>query len=163
MRRYNLLIACVIVFADMSCSQDRKSIILEWGTKEIEYEGFPLLLRKPVYDDIWLSQKKYGKLLVITHMLTNVRANGLPEARYNDSLAAFDHDVIGITKDDNCLLVLIETFGGKRRYYYYTTENFDSTLSIQRLQAKYRNHKISSENRHDLQWTFFKDYPVKLD
>jgi len=39
-------------------------------------------------------KKKYPKLLVVTHTLSNVKPTDEPEADYNESLADFGHELI---------------------------------------------------------------------
>ena len=63
---------------------------LSWLTTEKTYEGFPLMLRRPVNLDTDSLRPLYPTLAVVTHEFTKRRPNGLPEPDYNESL--FDMD-----------------------------------------------------------------------
>ena len=94
---------------------------MTWATTEIEYEGLPLLLRKPNHSNIWTFKKRLTKLVAIEHLLEKVNSDGLPEKRYNTTLANLDHFMCSFFDKSNAgIIFLIETFSGKRNYYYYT-------------------------------------------
>jgi hypothetical protein len=64
---------------------------MTWSTTEIEYEGFPLLLRKPDHSDIWKYKQRLTQLITVEQLLDKATSNGLPEKSYNKTLATFDH------------------------------------------------------------------------
>jgi len=63
---------------------DHNFFDLNWLTSEIEYEGFPLLLRKPNHVAIERLKPRFTKLVTIEHFLEKVTKNGLPEKSYNN-------------------------------------------------------------------------------
>lgn len=87
---------------------------MKWDIIEAEYSGFPLLLRKPMHEDIGKYKKIFPTLLTITHNLTEVGSNGLPKPKYNLGLKKFDHTIINLFKKKEGIIFLIETFGGKK-------------------------------------------------
>jgi len=135
---------------------------MTWSTAEVEWEGFPLLLRKPNYPNIWQYQNQLTQLIAIHHILEEVKSNGLPYPAYNDSLIAFDKYIIKLFKKSHQgKLFLIETFGGKRIYYFYTS--FD--LQIESLSKKIQDQfkvRIQITVKSDPLWNFLRTYPLKL-
>jgi Family of unknown function (DUF695) len=135
---------------------------MTWSTSEIEYEGFPLLLRKPDYNNIWQYKEHLTQLITIEHLLDKVSPNGLPEKNYNKSLASFDEYMCAlIDKDTNGIIFLIETFAGKRNYYYYTLPHHDISKLIEKAKI-YFKVKLTTTVKEDNGWGFFKEYPVEL-
>jgi hypothetical protein len=132
---------------------------LEWATAEIEYEGFPLMLRHSTNIDIDSLRGAHPALAVITHEFTKRKPNGLPEPEYNESLfqmdmelvRAFDLDQIGVP-------VLVETFGGKRHYYFYVTEGTVVPAIILAVAQRYPSERLSWTVRSDPQWGFLEKY-----
>ena len=55
-----------------------------------------------------------------------------------DLVTAFD-------LDQNGVLVLVETFGGKRHYYFYVA-------------SRYANERLSWKTRNDPEWGFIQGY-----
>ena len=100
----------------------------DWLSGQSTYEGFPIYFRRP---DIRVAE--YSSLcadfplrLTVTHFLAQVKDNGLPEADYNESLADFDHALIGLLRDSGAAIVtLVETFAGKRTYYLYLRQGVE--------------------------------------
>ena len=135
---------------------------MNWLTSEIEYEGFPLLLRKPNHLAIWNFKPRFTKLVTIEHFLEKVTKNGLPEKSYNKSLADFDHCMCTlIDSRTEGAIVLIETFCGKRNYYYYTYHDFDISQYLKQIKIRFKvSLKITVKDDSD--WNFLKQYPVSL-
>jgi hypothetical protein len=80
-----------------------------------EYEGQPLALRVRPAADSAANRARYPRVALISHALSDVTSNGLPEANYNDLLADFDQDVHSfVERGGDGLVVLVETFSGKR-------------------------------------------------
>ena len=135
---------------------------MTWSTTEIEYEGFPLLLRRPDYNNIWQYKEKLVQLIAVEHLLDKATPNGLPENDYNKSLSDFDHFMCTLfDKTDDGIIFLIETFGGKRNYYYYTASQYDMTELIGRTMLDF-NVKLTVSKRADNDWGFLKTYPIEL-
>src|SRR5665213_701737 len=89
-----------------------------WKSKELSHEGFPLFLRYPEKMDFDFHKDAFPDLAVVTHELSKVNSNGLPDASYNDGLLQFDSDIrTAFEKREVGQTVLIETFAGKRNYY----------------------------------------------
>jgi len=135
----------------------------KWLTKKIEYEGFPLYLRKPDYQDIFIYRDKFPNVLHVTHNLKEVKSNGLPESDYNESLFEFDGQMCNIfdTKDKG-IIFLIETFAGKRHYYYFISDSADYEKGIEKVKRDNPDLDIEIHSYADKEWGFLKDYPTKL-
>ncbi|GEM_PF-2054928 len=136
---------------------------MEWVTLETEYEGLPLFLRHPNYEDIWKFQFEYTQLFCISHELDKVTDNGLPTEAYNESLFDFDSEVIHLF-DPNAYgtLFLIETYGGSRHYWFYITPSKALFPKFYELQAKHPDKKLDFDYRPDSNWDFIKNYPFEL-
>ena len=135
---------------------------MTWSTTEIQYEGFPLLLRKPYYVNVWEFKDKLTILLCVEHRLDKVSSDGLPEKQYNSTLSEFDHYMCSLFDESNeGIIFLIETYGGKRMYYYYTAPNFNIEPQIETVKQKF-NVYLESWSQDDFGWGFLKDYPVKI-
>ncbi len=130
----------------------------KWYTGEIQHEGFPLHLRFPEKPDFDSLQKKYPKLLVVTHTLAKVKSSGVPEADYNDSLAEFDHEMVTAFESSSGITVLVETFGGRRTYYIYVSADAPVEATKQRFTTKYPQHKLAWKLRDDAGWKFIRGY-----
>lgn len=131
----------------------------KWYTGEIQHEGFPLHLRFPEKPDFDSLQKKYPKLLVVTHSLAKVKSSGVPEADYNDSLAEFDHEMVtAFEASSSGITVLVETFGGRRTYYIYVSADAPVEATKQRFATKYPQHKLDWKLRDDASWKFIRGY-----
>ena len=93
---------------------------MSWLTSESEWEGFPLFLRRPVYNDIYKFKSKFPCLLRVFQSFEKVRDDGLPEPEYNLSLIDFDEKMAKLfNPKTEGIVFLIETFGGKRGYFYF--------------------------------------------
>src|SRR5205085_10976598 len=127
---------------------------MTWSTVEIQYEGFPLLLRKPELINIWDYKYKLTKLVCIEHLLDKVSFDGLPEKQYNSTLSEFDHYMCSLfDTSSEGIIFLIETYSGRRNYYFYTMPDFtiDSLLEI--LKRKFEVN-LESWTQDDTGWGF---------
>ena len=130
-----------------------------WKSIELTHEGFPLFLRYPEKLDLDSLRSKFPTLVVITHHLSKVKPNGVPDADYNDTLFQFDSDIrtafespiIGVT-------TFIETFGGKRNYYIYVIPETDVARAISVVMSSNPNEKITWTVHTDPGWSFFEKY-----
>jgi hypothetical protein len=133
--------------------------MLTWATAQKEYEGFPLMLRRPTNIDIDSLRPTYPTLAVVTHEFTKRKPDGLPEPDYNESLfemdielvRAFDVDQIGVP-------ALVETFGGNRHYYFYVTAAADVSTIISAVARRYPAERLSWTVRQDPEWGFLERY-----
>jgi hypothetical protein len=130
-----------------------------WLTTRKDYEGFPLLLRRPTNLDINALRLNYPRLIVVTHEFAKQQSNGLPEAAYNDSLAnmdlrlacSFDVDQMGVP-------VLIETFGGTRHYYFYAATDAEVNATITPIRKTYPHEQLTWSIHPDPEWGFIERY-----
>ena len=135
---------------------------MTWSTSEIEYEGFPLLLRKPDHFNIGLFRDRFTRLVTIVHSLEKVSSDGLPDRNYNNTLKDFDHYMCSLLEGTNDgIIFLIETFAGKRNYYYYTLPLFDINPLIERGKKIFKV-SLQVTVKEDFGWGFLKEYPVQL-
>jgi hypothetical protein len=135
---------------------------MTWSTSEIEYEGLPLLLRSPDHSNVWEFKKRLTKLVSIVHLLDKVNSDGLPERKYNLTLADFDYFMCSLfDKSTDGIILLIETFSGKRNYYYYTLPDFNIDPLIEKAKIKFKVN-LDSWTQADLNWGFLDDYPVQI-
>jgi hypothetical protein len=135
----------------------------KWLTKKIEYEGFPLHLRKPDYQDIFIYRADFPNVLHVTQNLKEVTSNGLPESDYNQPLFGFDVQMCNMfdTQDER-IIFLIETFAGKRHYYYFISESADYEKRIEKIKRNNPDVDIETHSYVDKDWGFLKEYPTKL-
>jgi hypothetical protein len=130
-----------------------------WLTAMAQYEGFPLALRVRPAADTAANRKRFPHLATVTHQLKHVKRNGLPKAKYNQSLAEFDHDMHAfVERDGDGLVVLVETFAGKRSYYAYTADEARLRSRISDLRELYPQHVLDITDREDAGWRFYKRY-----
>jgi len=100
---------------------------------------------------------------VVTHFLTYVKANGLPESDYNDSLEQLDVSLTSPFRDEkNGLIALIETFAGKRTYYVYVAESFDVDGLIREVKDCFNSEDITHEVNEDHAWRLFRGYAAEF-
>ena len=132
-----------------------------WTTANTIYEGFPIYFRRP---DVRVAefdalQPKYGRLLAVTHLLAHVKANGLPESDYNDSLISLDTALTSPFRDEaNGLIALVETFAGKRTYYVYLSPSFGAAPYIREVKDRFPEEDLSYEVDDDPDWRLFRGY-----
>lgn len=130
-----------------------------WYSGELRYEGCPLHLRFPEKPDFDALQKKYPKILIVTHTLAKVKPSGVPEADYNELLADFDHDLITAFEESSSgMTVLVETFGGRRKYYIYVASDAPVEDTRARFRTDYPQHQLDWDLRDDKSWTFIRGY-----
>ena len=134
-----------------------------WKTIKIEHEGFPCLLRYPLLNTEGLPIDFYKtffpELVIITHNLSKVSPNGLPDPDYNDSLMQFDCDIrYAFEEKDLGYTVLVETFGAKRRYYIYVKSKLDIDKILGSIRENNPNEQITWELRPDPEWSFIHKY-----
>jgi hypothetical protein len=135
---------------------------MTWSTDEIEYEGLPLLLRRPDHNDIWKFKNLFPQLVSVEHHLVKLGNSGLPETKYNKTLADFDHHMCNLfSNSSDGLILLVETFVGKRNYYYYTKTEVDMTTMIEDAKKKY-NVELTTWQKLDLDWRFLDSYPIDI-
>jgi hypothetical protein len=136
---------------------------LNWSSAEFQYEGLPLLIRKPDFDNIWQWQEMFPMRLSITHHLSKIKSNGLPENEYNWSLADFDAALCDLFEQEvEGIIFLIETFSGERHYYYYISETTDFECRIVRVKEHFGIEKIEVAYNEDVTWDFINKYPFGL-
>jgi hypothetical protein len=136
---------------------------MEWLLKKIEFDGLPLHLRLPNYENIWKFKNEYPELICVTHVFESVMDNGLPTAEYNESLIDFDGEIIEkFQTENNGIIFLVETFGGARRYWFYgkNLNSFSNIFEI--LKGKYSDKELELDIQNDDDWGFLKEYPVEL-
>lgn len=134
---------------------------MEWLTTKTEYEGFPLYLRIPNYDNIWQFKSRFQNLILITHHFDKVTENGLPTSDYNKTLIDFDEETVNLITD-NGIIFLIETYGGARNYWFYDKDKEHTIKAFEILKNQHQHKNIELEISHDPEWNFITDYPVKL-
>ncbi|GAA4303130.1 hypothetical protein GCM10023183_15450 [Nibribacter koreensis] len=134
-----------------------------WFTTEVEYDGYPLLLRKPNHPNIWSFQNNYTQIVRLSHSLDHVNSNGLPTADYNTSLSEFDGETIRLfDPKKEGIIFLIETFGGSRNYWFFTLPTADYSTKFKNLQERHKDKDLEVTSREDKNWNFIKDYPFRL-
>jgi hypothetical protein len=134
-------------------------VMLSWATAQTEYEGFPLMLRRPTNIDVDSLRPSHPTLAVVTHEFTKRKPNGLPEPDYNESLFEMDIELVRAFDVDRMgVPVLVETFGGKRHYYFYVTADTDVPTIISAVSRRYPSERLSWEVRPDPQWGFLEKY-----
>lgn len=141
----------------MACAAPASSD--SWLTAMVEHEGAPLALRVRQHAGTPNHRARLTRLVAVTHVLAQVRPNGLPEAAYNDSLIDLDGDIVAaLEADGDGLVVLIETGGGQRTYYSYATPAAAATRSLAAVQAAHSGHELQLRHVNDSTWALFDDY-----
>jgi hypothetical protein len=131
----------------------------EWATAKIEYEGFPLMLRRPTNLDVDSLRPAHPTLAVVTHKFTKRQPNGLPEPEYNRRLFQLDDELVGAFDVDRIgVPVFVETFGGKRNYYFYVAAYADVPATISEVARRYPSEQLSWIVRSDPNWGFLEKY-----
>ena len=133
--------------------------MLAWVTAQIEYEGFPLLLRRPTNLDVDSLRPTKPALVAVTHEFTKRKPNGLPEPDYNESLFEMDIELVqAFDADQKGVPALVETFGGKRHYYFYVTYDTDVSTTISAVARRYPTERLSWTVIPDPEWGFIARY-----
>jgi len=160
-RKYLTLL--FLTFTLVAFTQNKPIKEMEWLTTETVYDGLPLYLRLPNYTNVWEYKPKYPKLICITHVFDSVKENGLPTAEYNESLIDFDVEVVNLFDlKKNGIVFLVETYGGARNYWFYITDSKFFFKTFDDLKNKHPDKKLELDYRTDSEWSFIKEYPVKL-
>lgn len=130
-----------------------------WLTAELEYEGFPLMLRRPSSVDRKRLQALCTELLTVTHGFTHRKPNGLPQPNYNENLIAFDLTIQrAFNNSIDGAIVLVETFGGERNYYFYIAKSVPVTDRLNLVRQQYPAEILESDVRNDSGWSFIDSY-----
>jgi hypothetical protein len=131
----------------------------EWLTAEKFHEGFPLLLRRPAALAVVSLRPLFPTLAFVTHALTHVTSNGLPQSEYNAGLSELDHEILNAF-DANSLgvAVLVETYAGERCYYFYVAAHADVSHVVSKVGRRYPRERLSSSMRPDPSWQFIEEY-----
>jgi hypothetical protein len=136
---------------------------IRWLTSpRLEHEGYPLYLRRPEYENIWIYQDQFPLLLTITHRFDKVKSNGLPESDYNKSLSDLDHKLVCLFNNNEGIIFLIETFGGERNYYYFVSEAVDHESKVDAVRATEIHVNLEASMQTDKNWKFLREYPIRL-
>jgi len=140
-------------------NEDDASANQEWLTGQADYEGLPLLLRRPKDVDYDLLKETLPNLVVVTHHLEKTKSNGLPEDEYNAGLADFDDEVVSYFRNrKQGTTVLVETFSGNRKYYIYVAPDADIDKAKAHFKQNYSTHNLSWLIKNDPDWKFIKSY-----
>jgi hypothetical protein len=130
-----------------------------WLNLWTEYEGERLALRVRPDADSPAARRAFPQFAAIEHALAEVRADGMPVAEYNHSLADFDHDVHDcVERDGDGLVVIVETFSGKRAHYAYVADGARLGARVEELRVKYPQHVLDVRGNADPQWRFYTQY-----
>jgi len=133
--------------------------MLTWATAQKEYEGFPLILRRPTNIDVDSLRPTHPTLAVVTREFTKRKPNGLPEPDYNETLFEMDIELVeAFDVDQMGVPVLVETFGGKRHYYFYVTADTDVPAIISAVAQRHPSERLWWTVRPDPQWGFLERY-----
>lgn len=131
----------------------------QWLGKTSRYEGLPLALRVRPYVVTLENQRNFPQLAAITLQLSRVRADGMPESDYNDTLAALDAELIELFESNKVgLTVLVETFNGRRVFYSFTQATAPVQALVADFQKRNTGHAISVQVRSDPNWGFITNY-----
>ena len=131
----------------------------EWATLSREHEGFPLLLRFPLRLNYDALQHRFPVRLALTHLFSFRRFDGLPEARYNETLEEFDDSLLTYFEANGLgQVVLVETFGGKRNYYYYVAGSIDPEAVAADIRSRFPAQRIEFQSKADPSWRFIRWY-----
>jgi hypothetical protein len=130
-----------------------------WLTAELEYEGFPLMLRRPATVDRERLQQMCCDLLTVTHRFSDRKPNGLPQPDYNNGLFALDLAVQrAFNESPDGAIVLIETFGGERNYYFYVSNSVPVADRVDAIRRDFPGEAVDYSQRPDPDWTFIDKY-----
>jgi hypothetical protein len=137
-----------------------------WLNAHTEYEGFPIYFRRPNVPiaEFPVLQPRYPRLLVLTHILTHVKSNGLPESAYNASLESMSMSLTAPFEDETAgLIAVIETFAGKRTYYIYLASAFDADAHVRDARMRFPQEALQHEVQEDPAWRVFRGYAADFD
>ncbi|UKN02711.1 DUF695 domain-containing protein [Paracrocinitomix mangrovi] len=136
---------------------------MTWYTANFEYEGLPLFVRKPGFENIYEFESKFPFLFFVSHQLDSVMENGLPTADYNLTLMKFDSFMTDLFSTGiEGIPVLKETYNGERNYWYYVDSDKYTDQKKQFIQENFPNLKIQVNCALDEKWGFIREYPFDL-
>ncbi|WP_342315550.1 DUF695 domain-containing protein [Lysobacter sp. FW306-1B-D06B] len=125
------------------------------------HEGYPIYFRRP---DIRVCEfeslrPQFPVLLVITHHLSVVKSNGLPESDYNRSLEDLDSALLEpFSGEVHGLVAVVETFAGKRTYYVYVNASFDLDQFERAITSRNADARLTWERDDDPTWRLLRGY-----
>jgi hypothetical protein len=133
----------------------------KWMVGELRNEGDPVLVRhrlglalRPNTPHDWLA--------IVTHHLTSVQSDGLPEADYNDSLQGLDSSIItALEGGRGDTVFLVETGHGKRHYYAYVSGYEAVGGRVHRLIEENPTHVLSYRSALDPERKFANRYVAR--
>lgn len=133
----------------------------QWSVGEIRNGDDPVIVRHRLLQAMRL-ESTHEWLAIVTHHLSIVQANGLPEADYNDDLQSLDLAIIkALEKGRGDKVALVETCHGKRTYYAYV-RGFEAVgKRIHHLIEENPTHVFSFRTALDPERKFVREY-VKL-
>ncbi|MEQ8766700.1 MAG: DUF695 domain-containing protein [Planctomycetota bacterium] len=133
----------------------------DWLGSTVEYEGLPLALR--VRPGIESSFETFPDLGELTHLLSDVKPNGLPRPDYNKSLMDFDEAVHELL-EANALgkMMIVETFGGRRAYYACVKNEAAHRAWCDSVRQQYPEHELQSRFRFDRAASFYRKYRAEF-
>jgi hypothetical protein len=103
-----------------------------------------------------------GNLFLVRHHFAKRLDNGLPEPDYNDGLAELDLSLMRLFGEDDGMLMLVETFGGKRLYYYYLRDNVEGAQALEAIKKRRPDEQLSCDWYDDPDWTFIKRFDASF-
>ena len=131
----------------------------EWLGSTVNYEGHPMLLRVRPGAGRSAARPVLVLLAAITHRLAQVRADGLPEAGYNDGLADLDDAIIASLDAGGAgITVVVETVAGERTYYAYVTAPIHAQVALESVCIRFPEHHLSLATRRDESWQLYDEY-----
>jgi hypothetical protein len=133
-----------------------------WETREIAYEGLPLLLRWPSNLDFDSLQEEFPKYVAVTLTLRECSDNGLPTSEYNTTLMELDMALLTFFQDrGRGRAVLVETFNGKRTHHFYVASRVDTGAMLCRIRGEYPGHELELKEDPDPGWAFIRKYTAR--
>jgi hypothetical protein len=104
-------------------------------------------------------RRAYPTLLVVTHHLVEVRADGLPEAKYNESLQALDCAIVAsFEAAGQGTPALVETCSGRRNYFGYVASPVAAQGIFARVMSDWPSHTLTCRIEADPEWALLKAY-----
>ncbi|RZM19794.1 MAG: hypothetical protein EOO88_37040 [Pedobacter sp.] len=135
---------------------------MSWFTTEVEYDGLPLLLRRPDNTGLRKLLMQFPFLTSIEHVFEQVQNNGLPDPSHNETLEEFDQYMCGLFEASGAgVIFLIETFAGRRIYYYCVADPEVVYVSETEILARY-GFQIQVDSDRTLAQGFIDHYPFDL-
>lgn len=138
-----------------------RSMPRPWLNSNTTHEGYPIYFRRPDIRGAEFEslRPRFPVLLVVTHYLSLVKSNGLPESNYNRSLKDLDSALLEPFRGEvHGLVALVETFAGKRTYYVYINASFDLDQFERAITSSYADARLTWEREDDPAWRLFRGY-----